>query len=41
VVLELWNDYFGGEFKDHGPTYGFQLYSRFAPNMRWPLTWLP
>ena len=40
VVLEVWNDYFGGEFKDHGPTGGGQAYVR-VPNARWPLSLLP
>lgn len=40
VVFEIWNDYFGGEFKDKGPTGGARIYFR-APNWSRLLSWLP
>ena len=40
LVLETWNDRFGGELKDHGPTGGGQIYVR-SRNLRWPLGLLP
>ena len=33
LVVETWNDRFGGEHKDHGPTGGGQIYLRI-PNLR-------
>lgn len=40
LALEAWNDRFGGEGKDHGPTAGGQIYVRI-PDVQWPLNLLP
>ncbi len=38
--IEIWNDYFGGEFKDKGPTGGGRIYVR-VHNLTQLLAWLP